>query len=286
MDNSRSVNTVWHRKVLVQNRLAGDSFRSPPYLIEGCNMRRILLIGIDGTYNYGCEAIVRGTEAILHSRWPDIEIVYASSRPEDDLNRLAGCQVHLKPRIFKRYSATNLARKALSIAGINWQPRWDSPSLLDGIDAVFSIGGDIYTLDPNNGFNAALPKFGIASERRGTPYILWGASVGPFTANRKAEVFFKKHLNSITKIVAREQDTVAYLASIGVVDNVISLADPAFSVAPEIIRSGKSENRQLKIGLNLSPLSARYTGLSVDDAVKSQARAIERIIREYDAQII
>lgn len=247
---------------------------------------KILLIGIGGVYNYGCEAIVRGTEAILHSRWPDLKIVYASPRPEDDRKRLSGCQVQIIPRIFNRYSATNLLRKLLSIAGIAWRPNLDSLSLLDGIDAVLSIGGDIYTLHANRGFHAALPKFGTAAERSGTPYILWGASVGPFTANPKAEDFFRKHLNNITKIVAREQDTVAYLASIGVADNVVTLPDPAFSVAPEITKSEESKKRQLTIGLNLSPLSARYTGLSVDDAVRSQAQTIERIINEFHAQII
>lgn len=248
-------------------------------------MKRILLIGIGGVYNYGCEAIIRGTEAILRSRWSDIEIVYASPRPKDDRKRLSGCQVQIIPRIINRYSATNITRKALSIAGIGWHPCQDSLSLLDGIDAVFSIGGDIYTLDANKGFNTALPVFGNISEQRGIPYILWCASVGPFTANRKATDFYKKHLGSITKIVAREQDTVDYLASIGIVDNVISLADPAFSVAPEITRSSKPENRQLTIGINLSPLSTQYCGLSVADAIKSQARSIERIIREYDAKI-
>lgn len=249
-------------------------------------MKRVLLIGIGGVYNYGCEAIVRGTEAILHSRWPDLEIVYASPRPEDDFKRLSGCQVHIIPRIFKRYSTTNIARKALSIVGVEWKPRLDSLSLLDGVDAVLSIGGDIYTLSANTGYDAALPKFGSASERRGIPYILWGASVGPFTANHRAENFYKKHLHSISKIVAREQDTVTYLSSLGVIDNVISFADPAFTVAPEITKSGKSTNRQLTIGLNLSPLSALYSGFSIDDAIKKQARAIEILIREYDAQII
>ena len=46
------------------------------------------LYGIGGVYNYGCEAIVRGTEIILRKKWPNIQIKYASLRPEDDKRRI------------------------------------------------------------------------------------------------------------------------------------------------------------------------------------------------------
>ena len=49
-----------------------------------------LLYGIHGLYNYGCEAIVRGTMAILRDKWPECEIVYASRRPEEDKDILKG----------------------------------------------------------------------------------------------------------------------------------------------------------------------------------------------------
>ena len=41
-------------------------------------MRNVLLIGIGGVYNYGCEAIVRGTVNILKSINPEVKISYAS----------------------------------------------------------------------------------------------------------------------------------------------------------------------------------------------------------------
>ena len=41
-------------------------------------MEKVLLIGIDGVYNYGCEAIVRGTVEILKAVNPKIEVTYAS----------------------------------------------------------------------------------------------------------------------------------------------------------------------------------------------------------------
>ena len=51
-------------------------------------MEHVLLIGIGGVYNYGCEAIVRGTVEILRKVNPQIQIAYASYNYVDDKRRL------------------------------------------------------------------------------------------------------------------------------------------------------------------------------------------------------
>ena len=61
-------------------------------------MGKVLLIGILGTYNYGCEAIVRGTTKILKEKFPDIIIDYASYNYEDDVNRLKDCDINILKR--------------------------------------------------------------------------------------------------------------------------------------------------------------------------------------------
>lgn len=48
-------------------------------------MKKVLLIGIGGVYNYGCEAIVRGTVNILKTIDNRIEVYYASYNYEDDM---------------------------------------------------------------------------------------------------------------------------------------------------------------------------------------------------------
>lgn len=174
---------------------------------------RILLIGIGGVYNYGCEAIVRGTERMLHERWPDARIVYASRRPEDDRARLKGCNVEIiRRKRVGRYSPRNVLRKMLSIAGISWYPTTDPPKISNGYDAVLSIGGDIYTISSNGVGNRGFLLFGDACENRGVRYVLWGASVGPFSANPDTERAFTKHLKNISLITARETATVDYTA--------------------------------------------------------------------------
>lgn len=248
-------------------------------------MKKVLLIGIGGVYNYGCEAILRGTEAILRSKWPDVEIVYATPRLEDDRKRLEGCNLTFVPRRISRYSPANITRKLLSLIGIRWQPCLEDFTLLKGVDGVFSIGGDIFTLRSDGSYNSSLAKFGMAAEERGVPYILWGASVGPFTAKPKAEEFFKSHFSKITQIVARERDTVEYLSSIDIISNVTLFPDPAFFVAPEIVKEKKIYGKKLTIGINLSPLSIKYSGLSPEAAISNQALFIERLVAAFDADI-
>ena len=43
---------------------------------------RIALYGIGGLYNYGCEAIVRGTVSIIRQIASDVQIVYYSKRAD------------------------------------------------------------------------------------------------------------------------------------------------------------------------------------------------------------
>lgn len=248
---------------------------------------KILLIGIGGVYNYGCEAIVRGTEVIIRREYPDADILYASSRVADDVKRLEASDVQvIDRRRPRRFSGKNILRKVLSLAGIRWDPMMEDLCLLKDVDAVFSIGGDIYTLNPNADYSMSFPKFVDAALNRKIPCILWGASVGPFTENPEAEKFFIKHLNALTLITARESLTVEYLRLLGVCKNVVACADPAYLVAPEIKCNGKSKNENFTIGINLSPLSVSYTDCSIKEFICTQAKVIEGIIKSFDARII
>ncbi len=247
----------------------------------------ILLIGIGGVYNYGCEAIVRGTEAIVHQQYPNAKIIYASPRPEDDRRKLEGCNVEvILSKFHRRYSFKNIVRKLLSLVGVKWQPMMHSFAVLDDKDAVFSIGGDLYTLGSNGEYNASLIKFGNVAERNGVSYILWGASVGPFSENPRAEKVIKHHLKRISLITARECATVKYLQEIGVFNNVIPCADPAYIVAPEIKANHVEKNNNLTVGINLSPLSVLDSKYSLEETICVQSRAIQELIKTLKARIV
>lgn len=248
---------------------------------------KILLIGIGGVYNYGCEAIVRGTEIIVRSEYPDANIVYASNRVTEDRKMLEGSQVQVIERgRFRRYSLKNICRKLLTLAGIKWCPMVDSMGLVEGVDAVFSIGGDIYTLAPDGGYSMSFPKFGDAVRKLGIPYALWGASVGPFTTNHKAEKAYTKHLKGLSLITAREVATVDYLRTLGISANVVSCADPAYVVAPEIKAKGTNREAPITIGINLSPLSAHFTKNTLEESISRQAQSIQGLIHVTKARVM
>lgn len=248
---------------------------------------KILLIGVTDVCNYGCEAIVRGTAAIIRKEYPSSEIIYTSRRPMDDQKRLNCSPVRIIETKYRRYSFKNIIRKLLSMVGINWTPQVAPLSLLKGVDIVLSIGGDMYTLISGKSYSTSLIKFGDGSEKKGVPYILWGASVGPFSENAKAEAIFKKHLKGISLITAREPVSVQYLYKIGVSDNVVSCADPAYVVAPEVKADTFLKHSHVTIGINLSPLSARCsTRYSIDKTVQVQSSAIQKLIKTLNARII
>ena len=236
-------------------------------------MKNVLLIGIGGVYNYGCEAIVRGTIEILRNVDPAIKISYASYNYEDDVQRLADCDLKiLQRKRLGRWNPKNIIRKLLTFVGISFTMPYDSTDWLNEYDTVFSIGGDLYTLTSIGGCNISLPLFLEKCQAKGIKYVLWGASVEKFEQNLKALNFFKKHLKSVDLIVAREIVTVNYLNSLGIKQNVVFAPDPAYFVkCPSLSSEGKSES--ITVGINLSPLSALYHYDSLETAVKKTSRS-------------
>lgn len=248
-------------------------------------MKNVLLIGIAGVYNYGCEAIVRGTVSILKSVDPDIQVSYASYNYEDDKERLSGCDVHviMRPKR-KRWTIHNVLRKLLSYVGIRYIVPYDTLSWIKNFDTVFSIGGDIYTLNPDGSCYLELPKFLYKCQRKGLRYILWGASVGKFERNRSVLEFYKKHLPQIDLIVAREPDTVAYLERLGVKGNVCLAPDPAFQIKG--FRKTEKTDSGTVLGINLSPLSALYEYGSEEKAIKVQVQSLIRLMELMDSDVV
>ena len=121
-------------------------------------MKNVLLIGIGGVYNYGCEAIVRGTIEILRNVDPAIKISYASYNYEDDVQRLADCDLKiLQRKRLGRWNPKNIIRKLLTFVGISFTMPYDSTDWLNEYDTVFSIGGDLYTLTSIESCNILFP---------------------------------------------------------------------------------------------------------------------------------
>ncbi|MBN1983701.1 MAG: polysaccharide pyruvyl transferase family protein [Chitinivibrionales bacterium] len=248
-------------------------------------MKSFLLIGIAGVYNYGCEAIVRGSESIIRKEFPDAKIYYASFRPDADRSALKNCRIEIvKRHAPSKFSVYRLRKKICSMFNYVYPAHFDDLKSLNGIDAVISIGGDLYTLLPNGTYDSNLISFGDAVIHKGIPYILWGASVGPFAANKKAEAVFKKHLSRIPLITAREKGTIDYLNSIGIGKNVVRVSDPAFIVDQHIVKEdgGKANT----IAINLSFLSLLHAGLTLNEGIVLHGKMIKTIIETLNVRIV
>lgn len=273
------------------------------------------LYGIGGAYNYGCEAIIRGTEIILRKTWPDVHIKYASLRPQDDKKRLKGCKVEIIPREkYPLFSVPGFGKILAHTVGMPSYPPYDEKTdWFEDCNAVFSIGGDLYTLPSNykdgsifyflnylnkpnktpisyrkrlfgNAYNPLI-HFGDLIKDNSKNFIIWGASIGPFDKSNYAKDIFKTHLLNVDLITSREPETTKYLKSLNITHNIVECADPAFVVSSI---NKQQFNQNIVIGINLSPLSTKqiFGEENKERILLKQVQIIEELISGFEAEII
>lgn len=251
------------------------------------------LYGIGGVYNYGCEAIVRGTESLIRKVWPNAIIKYASPRLQDDQSRLTDTDVEIIDRqVPNRISLKRAYLKMLRTGGIPWIPFAENIGWIHECDIILSIGGDIYTIPNYNasrwitGYYHPLVHFGELVRRNKKKLVVWGASIGPFDANPRAKSYFLNHLDRVELITAREPETFRYLNNNSIINNVVATADPAFFMPVNPIEA-RTENTTLRIGINLSPLAARQSfGNTSESIITSHARLVTALVQHFEAEVV
>ena len=239
-------------------------------------------------YNYGCEAIIRGTINILSRVFGDnLEFAMPSHEPEytkkslADLPNFKVVPFSLIQRIkrivrrelgFKQWYTTTLFR----------------PQPLKEVDCVLSVGGDLYTLDCVGDIPWHLLGIGEYCCDHNIPYVIWGASVGPFEKRPERMPIIIEHLKKTDLILARDAMTVDYLAGKSVTENVRQVADPAFWMEPkpfDIERFLPEVNNKVLVGINFSPLvKNRYPVKEkfIPEAIKT----CEAVIQKFDASVV
>lgn len=268
------------------------SEESPMFILAG-----------NGPYeNRGCEAIVRGTANILrkHYRNPRF-ICFSHFQSKQQYQTQYQCEkdgaiIHLASytsdcnisiqHFWRPEECLRIFKYLLIRSAFYKQVYHDMLPYLENANAVLSIGGDNYSLD------YGIPKLFTALDdiaiQRGTPLILWGASVGPFSTIPKYERYMEDHLRGVTGIFARESVTKEYLRSIGVTKNVYSTADPAFCM-DAIKPIGIDDEMPLEeesIGINLSPLMSKYvTGGNLEQWTKISSHIIETIAQNTEMPV-
>ncbi len=253
---------------------------------------RFMLHGIGGVYNYGCEAIVRGTLRVLRERWPEARVSYASRSAAEDAVALADLDLEIMDIDGPSVTLRKVVRGLLRRAGLpNGFVAPEAPNIAAGQDALLSIGGDIFTLPaPPIPARPNLPQadFARAAQRR-APWVLWCASVGPFEDSPNALRRFREALNGASLILVREQSSENYLNGLGLGERVERVADPAFVMEPD----SRDEDWPFDeaggpvLGVNLSPLSLRHLALDPGaSALATQVETLHRLRNELGLRLL
>lgn len=215
----------------------------------------IALYGINGTYNFGCEAIVRGARKFIRDVYPDANIIYFSYSYDYDKKALADLDLEIKPVIENRRLIKRIINKGLILFRMDYRLFYfNQRQMLRGIDSVLSIGGDIYTIPSVLRDREMYPYYNHLNDycnraiSMGKQVIVYGASVGPWGSYKKAVNYYKKNMLKYKAILCRDHSSIKYLNNLGF-SNISFVPDPAFQL-------GTGEHKEGKyIGVNLSPLS-------------------------------
>ncbi len=218
-----------------------------------------ILHGNGTLLNRGCEAIFRSTVALLRGEFGPCHLINAPTGrdppeiiPSDDPH-----MTHVyRPRLERWTFAWAMYHLRRRLPGITSEP---FEEYLPRADAVLGLGGDTYSLD--YGSPRDLFRVNDITLKAGKPIVLWGASVGPFSGDPEFEKWVVQKLKRVTLICARESETVAYLAGLGVSENVRLVADPAFVLEPEPVdldQDGLTFLSEPCVGLNLSPMMQKH----------------------------
>jgi colanic acid/amylovoran biosynthesis protein len=222
------------------------------------------LVGHAGCYNRGCEAIVRSTVALIREVAPSTSIRLLSHEHLADTETLRDLEIEITDgaadfrKTFHGRSITHKVRRRLAQAGPSGRRianRWLQAS--HGTPrAMLSVGGDTFSLD--YGYPGGFLEHGLQARAYGIPFVIWGASIGPFSAAVESEL--AGFLKDVSLITSRETASSDYLASLGVEQNVVQVWDPAFALEPAPYDGHESKfvTHDNVVGLNVSAMIAKW----------------------------
>lgn len=206
-----------------------------------------------GSFNHGCEAIVRGTVNIISNADSSACFVLSSYAPETD----AVIQ-DVEKRVFATRELTSFEKL---ISAFNVKARGSEEYALrkmySGIveqaqdcDICLSIGGDTYCYGDNQGIQVLTKEL----KKSGKKVVLWGASIGEEDLNEQK----LQSLADFDAIFTRETLTYDLLKSKNANANIFFNPDPAFCMERDEIEAIAGFNKDNTLGLNVSPLVEGY----------------------------
>lgn len=222
--------------------------------------KTILIIGTGSLLNYGCEAIVQGTYIILKSICQNFELYVASDDKQYDKQFLPS-DIHLinYKRRFTLYRLWRGVLRRIFHIG-NGSPVLMNRWIGRRFDIVLSCGGDNYCQAPDGSLYHILTDLMTIGEnavKARRKYVIWGASVGPFSGNNESKVIDNLRLCDL--ICVRESLSYNYIKPFSFGDKLQLVSDPAFLMLPDKDIEWEKQNGIIYVGLNLSLLSISHS---------------------------
>lgn len=206
-----------------------------------------------GSFNHGCEAIVRGTVNIISNADPKAEFILSSFNPETD-----HCIKAVEKRTFATRTLT-FCEKIISAFCIKLchseeyalkKMYSDMVAQAQDCDICLSVGGDTYCYGDNHGIQVLTREL----KKSGKKVVLWGASIGEEDLNEDK----LKSLEDFDAIFARESLTCDLLKNKNANQNIFLNPDPAFCMERENVEAIEGFAKENTLGLNVSPLVEGY----------------------------
>ena len=255
----------------------------------------IILHGNNFDYNRGCQALRLTTQMILDRYCPNMPRLHANIFRNDDPQfhevvpdpLSAGLHWEIRDRFHPMFYLWGI--KLVRAAMFGWFPPLRIHRELMRNRCLLALGGDNLSFD--YGLFAMLLFFSPFAKavKLGVPSVIWGASIGPFEKKPTWEKRLANVLRQVDLITAREPLTQTYLAELGIEHNVRMVSDPAFLLPTEQTKLPKPLDDVLNtgaIGLNITPMMARYSDLSPQQWLAVAAKMVTNVVQRVDLPVV
>ena len=248
-------------------------------------MNKIIMYPHGGSYNHGCEAIVRTTLDIMDKAIPEISKnkTLFSMRPNEDIAFGIDNKCEILPQTAPINSIITFAYlkgvfKSRLLGDKGYFDRYAYRNVFNRADKgtlALSIGGDNYCF----GSPADIYYMNTHVRANGAKTVLWGCSIEPSAMDDEMIGDLKQY----AFVFARETITYNALLEKSVV-NARLCPDPAFLLEKEEFKLPGGFEEGNTIGINLSPMIISYEE-NEGTAFDNYSTLIEYLINETKHQI-
>ena len=248
-------------------------------------MKKVLLYQHIGSYNHGCEALVRTVSESVIDAFSDSEVYLSSFNPSEDINAEIPSvhnvikNKHWCRRLSVGWFLNRFCKKALGVRFIRnrFGVFKKNVKLANDMDCCIAIGGDNYCYNKGKSDWAT----NVLMRKKCPKMMLWGCSVEPDELPGE----LAEHLSLFDAITVRESISYEAFVKCGLGDKAHLVADPAFLLEPDEVLLPEGFEEGKLVGINLSPMILNYTE-EREKVVESIYALIDHILGTTDMNVV